>query len=75
MGQVTVRLDDEVTDWIEERLYPGQRKAVVYRYMIHSHYEIDRMLDELFEPHEYEDRQEFVEEAIEEAVEEAVEEA
>lgn len=69
MGQASFRLDDDLEDWVESRLYPGQAKSAWYRYSIESTMQIDPILDDLFERHQYEKRQKFVENAVREAVE------
>ncbi|RYJ12758.1 hypothetical protein ELS19_01410 [Halogeometricum borinquense] len=64
MGQATFRLDDEVEEWIENRLVAGQAKSVWYRYAVESTIQVDPILDELYEKYQYEERQELIESAV-----------
>lgn len=70
MAQTSFRLDDELSEWVEDRLIAGQNKSTWYRYAVRMGMENDELLDELFEPYEYEKRREFVMNAVAEKVEE-----
>jgi len=70
MAQASFRLSDDKESLIESRLVPGQQKSKWYRYAVQTQLENDEVLDELFEPYEYEKRREFVREAVSEKVEE-----
>ena len=70
MGQASARIDDDVEEWIDDRLVPGQKKSTWIRYAILNAQNCDQLLDELFEPYEYDKRKAFIEEAVAEKVEE-----
>jgi hypothetical protein len=69
MGQATFRLDDDVENWIESRLVAGQSKSVWYRHAVETMMIIDPVLDEIYEPYQYDKRQELIEAAIQREVE------
>ena len=70
MGSVGFRVDDDVTERVEERLVPGQKKSVWYRYAVQTMIQCEDILDELFGPYEFQEREEFVRQAVAEKVEE-----
>jgi len=69
MGQTSFRLPDQIEDWIDSRLVSGQSKSVWYRYAVESTYQVDPILDEIFDPYQYEERQELIEAAVKKEVE------
>lgn len=73
MARTTITYDDEINEWIEDRLVPGQSRTVWLRNAVETQFKIDPMLDELFELHEYEKRNLFVEKAVQEKVEQTLE--
>ncbi len=68
MARASFQIDDENNDWVESRLVYGQSKSSWYRYAMTTIMQIEECLDELYEPHEYEKRQEFVEKAVREKI-------
>ncbi|AUV82078.1 hypothetical protein C2R22_10805 [Salinigranum rubrum] len=69
MGQASFRLDDDIENWIESRLIAGQNKSVWYRHAVETMMYIDPVLDEIYEPYQYDERQELIEAAIQKEVE------
>lgn len=70
MAQTSFKLSDDLDDWIEQRLTYGQSKGQWFRYAAQTTHELDEILDELYEEHQYDQRREFVVNAIAEKVEE-----
>ncbi len=70
MAQTSFQLDDDLNNWVESRLTYGQSKSSWFRYAAQTTHELDEVLDELFEEHEYDKRREFVRQAVSEKVEE-----
>jgi hypothetical protein len=70
MGSASAQIADDFEEWIEGRLVPGQSKSAWVRYALQSTQNCDELLDELFEPYEYDKRKAFIEEAVAEKVEE-----
>lgn len=64
MAQAGFRLDDDLAEKIDERLVPGQKKSVWYRYAVQTMIEVEPELDELFDRYEFEERKEFVARAV-----------
>lgn len=48
---------------------PGQSKSSWYRYAVNTMIETDPILDELFEPYQFDERTEFIETAVRNEVE------
>ena len=71
MAKASFQINDEVREWVESRLYPGQNLSIWYRYAVESVMQVDPILDELYERHQYDERQEFIEAAVKEKVERA----
>lgn len=70
MAKTSFELDDSLNQWIEERLTYGQSKSSWFRYSVQMTHELDEVLDELYEKHQYEERRRFVRQAVAEKVEE-----
>ena len=70
MAQAGFRLNDDIAEQIDERLVPGQKKSVWYRYAVQTMIECENDLDKLFDPYEFQEREEFVRQAVAEKVEE-----
>ncbi|GGC53137.1 MULTISPECIES: hypothetical protein [Haloferax] len=68
MAQASFRFEDDIEDRIERRILPGQSKSIWFRYATESTIAVDQMLDELFEPWEYDKRQELIEAAVKKEV-------
>lgn len=68
MAQVGFRLNDDLDDFVQSRLVPGQNKSIWYRYSVKTMVQADPILDELYERYQYDERQEFVEAAVREKV-------
>lgn len=68
MGHASFQIDDQIEDWVQDRLVPGQNKSPYYRYALKTMLEVDAELDQLYEKYEYEKRQEFIEQAVHEKV-------
>lgn len=69
MAQTSFRLKDEIYDWVEERLLPGQSKSIWYRYAVETMPDVDQNLDTLYEPYQYDEWAGFVEQAVIEKIE------
>jgi hypothetical protein len=63
-GQASFRLDDDIENWVENRLIAGQGKNVWYRHAVETMMSIGPTLDEIYEPYQYDERQELIEAAI-----------
>ena len=72
MAQTSFRLDDSVDEWVENRLVYGQSKGAFLRYTVETMMEIEPILDELYDKHDYQKREEFVRNAVEEKVDEVM---
>lgn len=70
MAKTSFQMDDSTMDWVESRLVYGQSKSAWFRYAAQTTVEVDEVLDELYESHEYEKRREFILNAVSEKVEE-----
>jgi len=68
MAQTSFQLSDDLDEWIESRLTYGQSKAQWLRYAVQSTHEVDEILDELYEEHQYDERREFIVKAVSEKV-------
>lgn len=66
MARPSFQVDDEVEEFVEDRLIPGQSKSVWYRYAVETVMAVDPILDEEFEKYDYEEWQAFIEEAVRE---------
>jgi hypothetical protein len=69
MARTTLTYEDDIDDWIENRLVAGQNRTIWLRYAVETIYSVDGNLDELFEPYQYDERQELVEAAVRKEVE------
>ena len=69
MAQTSFRFDDEIKNWVENRMVQGQSAAVWYRYAVESAYAADQYLDDIYEPYQYEERKELIEAAVKKEVE------
>jgi len=69
MAQTSFRLDDSLDAWVESRLISGQAKAVWYRYAVETMVQVDPIVDELYEPYQYDERQDLIEAAVKKEVE------
>jgi len=68
MARTTLTFDDDINDWINRRLIQGQNRTVWLWYAVETTYAVDGDLDELFEPYEYDKRQELIEAAVKKEV-------
>jgi len=64
MAQASFRVDDEFENRVRSRLVPGQAMSIWYRYSAETTMIIDPILDEIYEPYQYDKRQELVEAAV-----------
>ena len=69
MGQTSFRLPDQIENWVNGRLVSGQSKSVWYRYAVETTFQVDPILDEIYEPYQYDERKELVEAAVKKEVE------
>lgn len=69
MARTTISFDDEIDDYIQNRLVKGQSRTIWLDYAIETVYGIDKQLDPQFDPWEYDERSEFIQEAVEEKIE------
>jgi Arc/MetJ-type ribon-helix-helix transcriptional regulator len=72
MGSASAQITDEFEEWIDSRLVPGQNKSAWVRYALQNTQNCDELLDELFEPYEYDKRKMFIQEAVQEKYERTV---
>ena len=70
MAKTSFQLDDDLDNWIESRLSYGQSKASFLRHSLAISKDIEPLLDEIYDRHQYEKRRDFVMEAVSEKVEE-----
>jgi len=75
VARPSFNLEDELDEWVKERLVPGQSKSRWYRYSVRTTRDCDKILDELFEEYEYEERREFILSAVSEKAEETKQKA
>ena len=75
MARPSFQIEDDAADWVESRLIQGQTKSVWYRYATRTAMQVDPILDELFEPYQYDERQELVEAAVRKEVDRRLSEA
>ena len=68
MAQTSFRLQDEIYEWVEDRLLPGQSKSIWYRYAVETMHNVDGQLDTLYEPYQYDEREDFIEDAVMEKI-------
>ncbi len=68
MARTTLTYEDDINEWIENRLIQGQNRTVWLRYAVETVYGVDGYLDEIFEPYEYDKRQELIEAAVKKEV-------
>lgn len=64
MARASFTLDDEIEEWVENRMAYGQSKSAWYRYAAETMMGVEPILDEVYERYQYEDRQELVEAAV-----------
>ena len=64
MAKASFQIEDNAEDWVDSRLVPGQSRSAWYRYAVTTIMQVDASLDELYQPYEYEKRQEFIEHAV-----------
>ncbi|MFC7204713.1 hypothetical protein ACFQJC_14430 [Haloferax namakaokahaiae] len=69
MARTTLTYEDDIDEWVMERLVPGQKRGIWLRYALETTYAVDGILDEMFEPYQYEERQELIEAAVKKEVE------
>jgi hypothetical protein len=69
MAQTSFRIEDDIYEWVEDRLLPGQSKSIWYRYAVETVHNVDQHLDTLYEPYQYDERSDFVEAAVKEKIE------
>lgn len=72
MARTTLTYEDDIDEWVQERLVAGQNRTDWLRYAVKTGFAVDGILDELYDPWEYEKRQEFVEAAVREKVDEVM---
>jgi len=70
MAKTSFTLDDDLDHWIESRLAYGQSKASFLRHSLQISKDVEPMLDEIYDRHQYEERRDFVMQAVSEKVEE-----
>ena len=75
MAKTSFQYPDELDDWIVSRLGYNNSKSQYLRYATQTQHEVDEILDELYEPHQYDERREFVVSAVSEAVKETKKDA
>lgn len=68
MGRTSFIIQDDLEEWIEDRLTYGQSKSGWYRYAVGAVHNVDSQLDRLYEPHQYDDRADFIEDAVKEKI-------
>mgnify|MGYP007047143151 CR=1 FL=1 len=68
MARTTVTYEDSIDEWIDNRLVAGQNRTVWLRYAVETTYNVDGYLDEIFEPYQYDERQELIEAAVKKEV-------
>ena len=68
MSRTTFSLKDEVNEQIKSRLSYGDSKSAWLRHAVQLRLQNDPILDQLYEPDQYEERIKFVEKAVKEAV-------
>ncbi len=69
MARASFQLDDSLEDYVESRLVYGQAKSAWYRYAIKSVMQVEEVLDQVYEPYQYDKRQELIEAAVKREVE------
>jgi len=70
MAKASFQIEDDVEEWVERRLDYGMSKSEWYRYASHTMRSVELALDDIYDPHQYDERREFVIQVMEEAVEE-----
>jgi len=70
MGHASFQIDDDIEEWIEDRMAYGQSKSAWYRYASRTMRSAELALDEIYEPYQYDERREAVIEALEMYIEE-----
>ena len=68
MARTTVTYNDSIDEWIDQRLVAGQNRTVWLRYALETTYAVDGYLDEIYEPYQYDERQELIEAAVKKEV-------
>lgn len=69
MGHASFMLDDEIEEWVEDRMAYGQSKSAWYRYAAETMMHVDGQLDVLYERYQYDERSDFIEDAVMEKIE------
>ena len=69
MATTSFRIEDEIDNWVESRLVPGQSKSVWYQYATRTTMAVDPILDDLYERYQYDERQDLIEAAVKKEVE------
>lgn len=69
MARPTISMPDELEERVEMQLSYGDSKSEWIRHATKLRLQIDPILDDLYEPHQSEERVQFVENAVKEAVE------
>lgn len=75
MAKASFQIDDEAQVWVENRLVPGQSRSSWYRYAVETTMNLDAFLDGLYEPYQFDERQQFIEAAVYEKVQSDLEDA
>lgn len=70
MAKTSIRLPDELNEEIEMELSYGDSKSEWIRQAILLRQHVDPILDDIFEPHQREERLDFVQGAVREKVDE-----
>lgn len=69
MANAAFRVDDDLVEKVDDRLVTGQSKSVWYRYAVQTMAGVEDDLDELFDPYEFQEREEFVRMAVQNEIE------
>jgi metal-responsive CopG/Arc/MetJ family transcriptional regulator len=64
MAKPTVNMPDELERQIESELSYGDSKSEWIRHAIALRMDVDPILDEMYEPYQYDERQELIEAAV-----------
>ena len=64
MAQPSFQIDDQVEQWVENRLIAGQAKSIWYRYAVETAMIVDPVIDDVLERYQYDKRQELIEAAV-----------
>jgi hypothetical protein len=69
MAKASFIVDDDLDNQVENRLVAGQSKASWYRYAVQTVMSCDVLLDDIYEPYQHDEREEFIQEAVAEKIE------